>query len=160
MVATNRERIIDAVTLQLEELFTEMDAVKLSHYLTYSRGNSLDSLGILLNTLRLYEELDSIYRNRLLQVISINGAAGTKSALKLHISTYLNIDSNLISIEENIASSNTVYVRIPDTYIARKEELRAELHRVSAAGIFVRFIFEDNNWDEADWDDADYTWGN
>ena len=160
MVATNRERIIDAIALQLEELFTEMDAVKLSHYLIYSRGSSLDSIGVLLNTLRLYEELDSTYRSRLLQVISINSAAGTKLALKLHIFTYLNIDSNLVSIEENIASPNTVYVRIPDTYISRKEELRAELHRVSAAGIFIRFIFDDNNWGEADWDDTDYTWGN
>lgn len=160
MVATNRERIIDAITLQLEELFTEMDAVKLSHYLIYSRGNNLNNIGILLNTLRLYEELDSIYRNRLLQVISINSAAGTKSALKSHIATYLNIDSNLISIEENIASPNTAYVRIPDTYTARKEELRIELQQVSAAGIFIRFIFDDNNWDEADWDDTDYTWGN
>ena len=160
MVATNRERIIDAITLQLEELFTEMGAVKLSHYLIYSRGNNLDSIGILLNTLRLYEELDSIYRNRLLQVISINSAAGTKSALKSHIATYLSIDSNLISIEENIALPNTVHVRIPKTYIDRKEELRTELQRVSAAGIFIKFIFDNNNWGEANWDDADYTWGN
>ena len=160
MVATNRERIIDAVTLQLEELFTEMDAIKLSHYLTYSRGNSLDSIGTLLNTLRLYNELDSVYRSRLLQVISINSAAGTKFALKSHIATYLNIDSNLISIEENVASPNTAYIRISNTYIDRKEELRVELQRVSAAGIFIRFIFDDNNWDEADWDDTEYTWGN
>jgi hypothetical protein len=129
MVATNRERIIDAVTLQLEELFTEMDAVKLSHYLTYSRGDSLNSIGVLLNTLRLYSELDSVYRNRLLQVISINSAAGTKFALKSHIATYLNIDSNLILIEENVASPNTVYIRISNTYIDRKEELRTELQR-------------------------------
>ena len=160
MTGTNRERVIDAIALQLDELFTEMNTVKLSHYILYARGDSLDSIGVLLNTARLYEELDATYRNRLLQVISINQAAGTKSALKSHLATYLNIDSNLITIEENTASPNTVYIRIPDTYIARKEELRTELHTVSAAGIFIRFIFDDNNWDEADWDDSDYTWGN
>lgn len=157
-LGTYRERIIDAISLQFEEIYVEENAVKITHFILYSRGTNLDNIGELINTNRNYSEIDSDYRTRLLQVISINTATGTKNVIKSFIATYLNISENLISIEENITDLNTVYIRLPDSYIDRKTELRTELKTVIAAGIFIRFIFSDNNWDEAEFDNADYTW--
>lgn len=159
-LGTYRERIINAIALQFEEIHVEANATKFVHFILCSRGTNLENIGTLLNTQRIYLESDSDYRTRLLQVINVNTSTGTKDAIKTFIATYLNISENLISIEETSSNLNTVYIRMPDTYSSRKIELRAELKTVIAAGIFVRFIFSDDNWDEAEFDNADYTWGN
>jgi len=152
---SNRERIIDAMADQFEEVFVQMDKVKEAHQLAAARGISLDALGALTNILRLPNESDNDYRLRLQKLTSIKIGAGTKSSIIYYLENYLLLESSDFNVIE--ISPCFIQIQLISDLVSREAEIYNALSEAIAAGVFYEIVYEETYWQDVDaqWDTDD-----
>lgn len=156
MVGTNYQRVVDAISNEFDELYINMYKVKFAHMLLEARGSSLSNLVKVLMQERIVGETDAHLRNRLEYIALANISSATKPAIINYISGYLGLSTEFIEIVEQ--TPGQIYIKIPIEYSPREDELRTKISAIAAAGIYVKFIYEDTFWDDAHWDTSDENW--
>ncbi|MDD3039586.1 hypothetical protein [Bacteroides sp.] len=154
-IATNRERLLDAIALQIDETLAACVGVKYSHSLLTSRGAALDKIGKFFAMSRDVGETDANFRILLSQLITIYASAGTKPAITAFLSALLDVDQELIKIYELAPGGISIY--LPTEFEAREDDIIALLHDIVAAGVVVTLIWSETFWDSPDtlFDDGD-----
>jgi hypothetical protein len=152
---SNRERIIDAISIPFEELYIQMRNVKRAHQVAYARASALDLLGGFLGVPRLYDETDTVYRNRLVGIAPIEVGSGTKSAIIAYLSNYLSLDELQFNVLE--VSPGYIQIQLIEDLVSREEEIEATVARAIAAGVYYEIVYTETYWQDADseWDTDD-----
>jgi hypothetical protein len=156
MTGTNYQKLLNVVTPELDEIYVAIRDIAIAYQVDRARGKSLENIGSMLDFPRTVGDSDTIYRERLKNLIYINTIAGTKLAIRKLLSTYLLLPLTQIIIQET--NPNYLIIWLPPECEVHDKELRELVHRSVAAGIYVGFYYAVNYWDVSEWDAEGSVW--
>lgn len=152
---SNRERIIDVISNEFDDVYVALSDVHRSHQVAYAIGISLDNIGKFIGIGRLLNQTDDSYRYVLQTAMQIRLGSGTKQYIISYIASYLGVDTVGIDVRE--INPGKIQVNLSNDFSSRYDEIKDVLNNITAAGIDVDVIFEASYWDSGDdWDDNEF----
>jgi hypothetical protein len=144
---SNRERVIDAIALEFEEIYAVINQIRASHQIDNARGDSLEAIGSLLNIDRLQDQVDNDYRATIEGLSTVRLGAGTKVGIVAYLENYLLLNSNEFDVLE--ISPCHIQIRLITDLLSRETEIEESLADAVAAGIHYDIVYNDATWDDA-----------